>query len=135
MYKSSTKPPPFLSFVHVFAFAYNAKNSPLFFTYFSFSSLFLDDLKNVFQQTFFRFITQKECSKIGFILLNTLKYVSVKIAKLLFLTRVAHDIRLFTATSIDSIRESTRNSQKHVNRLGRRWKKIQESKGRNQPDK
>ena len=99
--------------------------------YFFFPSLFSDEL-TIFLTNAFWFVTQRACDQeCDYFMGHTKKMFSKKIfPKFLFHKRVAHEIRLLIVTSINNMQESTRNSQKLRNKLGRRWQKIQESKER-----
>ena len=136
IYKSSTKPPPFFSFVCVFAFVNNAKSFAIAILFFFFLLFLRVAVFGRTDQSFSTnpswFLTQKACDqdRTSFIE-HTKKCFRKKLfPKLLCSTHVSHDIRLFMATSIHSIRESTRNSEKLENKLGRRWQEIHESNER-----
>ena len=87
----------------VYLFACIARSFAAAFLSFSFLPLFLDRLTKVFWQTFPDSSPRKSVTKIELISLDTLKMFLL--LKLLFLTLVVHDIRLFTVNSIHGIRK------------------------------
>ena len=119
-------------------FTCNAKSFTIailvFFSFFSFSfsSLFVEGHSKDFRSMFYSSLTRKHVTKVGFISLDTLKIVSVKLFPLVAIRDTCGTwYGLLMITSVPAIRKSTRNSQKFGDKLARRWQKILESKDRN----